>query len=100
MTNYNLRLRKGTIREQLNKFEYLVEDLFDKEIINMSISSKMKMVYPNFNIGEDVYVTVSPFEPNRGRLTTITSMKMNHELFGQKLKLDKKHKSLNEKTNF
>jgi len=88
----SLKLRKGIIKEIVNKFEYLVEDVFDSEIINMTLSGKMKMVYPSLNIGDEVYIIVSPFEPNRGRMANGTTFKMENDLFGQKLELDKKHK--------
>ena len=90
----SLQLRKGIIREAVSKFEYLVEDVFDEEIINMTLSGKMKLVYPSLNIGDEVYVIVSPFEPQRGRMANTTTFKMDNELFGQKLKLDKKQKGI------
>ncbi len=90
----SLQLRKGIIKEAINKFEYLVEDVFDEEIINMTLSGKMKVVYPSLNIGDEVYVVISPFEPQRGRMANITTFKMDNELFGQKLELDKKYKDI------
>jgi hypothetical protein len=58
-----------------------VEDVLDSEIINMRLSGKMKMVYPSLNVGDEVYVTVSLFEPNRGRLTTpdLENEKFGHD---------------------
>lgn len=86
----SLQLRKGVIRKVLDRFEYLVEDIFDQEMIHMTISGKMKMGYPDLNIGDQVYIVVSPFEPQSGRIANTTTFKMNNELFRQKLELDKK----------
>ena len=87
----SLQLRKGIIKEAISKFEYLVEDVFNEEIINMTLFGKMKMVYPSLNIGDEVYVIVSPFELQRGRMANTTTFKMDNDLFGQKLELDSKH---------
>lgn len=90
----NLRLRKGIVKEKVERFEYLVEDIFNKEIIRMSLSGKMIMNYLNLNIGDEVYVVVSPFETNRGRLANETTFKMNNELFGQKLELERRYQKM------
>ena len=88
----SLQLRKGIIKVAISKFEYLVEDVFDGKEIKMTISGKMKMTYSSLNIGDEVYVVVSPFEDNRGRMANTITFKMNNELFRQKLELDKKTK--------
>jgi len=86
----SLKLRKGIIIVVVDKFKYLVEDVFDSEIIDMRLSGKLN--FPNLNVGDEVYVAVSPFDLNRGRMVTSSLFKMDHKLFGQKLDLDKKEK--------
>ena len=85
-----LRLRKGIVKEQVTNSEYLVEDVFNEEIIRMQISGKMRMNYLILNVGDEVYVTVSTIEPNKGRLTTGTDFKEHKELSELKFELDKK----------
>lgn len=89
-----LRLRKGIVKEQINKFEYLVEDVFNKEIIRMSLSGKLIMNYLILNIGDEVYVIVSLFETNRGRLANGTTFKENNDLFRQKLELERRYENM------
>lgn len=91
----SIRLRKGIVKEAINRFEYLVEDVFDDEIIRMTLPGKMVMNYLRLSTGEEVYVMVSPVEPNKGQLATMTTFKMDNDLYGQKLELDKKHKKQN-----
>ncbi len=88
----SLKLRKGIIIAAINRFQYLVEDIFDSEIINMQLYGKGKMVCPGLNVGDEVYVAVSPFDSNRGAMVTSTLFKTDNYLFGKKLKLDKKQK--------
>ena len=83
-------LRIGIIKEKIGEFEFLVEDIFDKEIVNMTMSGKQRMHYINVEIGDEVFVEISPYEPLRGRLATITSFKMNQELYRQKIELLKR----------
>ena len=90
----NLWLRKGIVKEQVEKFEYLVEDVFNKEIIRMSLSGKMAMNYLILNIGDEVYVVVSPLVTNRGRLANETTFKENNDLFRQKLELERRYEKL------
>ncbi len=68
----------------------MVEDMFNQEIINMTLSGKIKMQVYNLKVGEEVYVITSPFEPGRGRLPSKSAFKMDNNLFGQKLELDRK----------
>jgi len=88
-------LRKGRVTEKIGRFEYLVEDLFDQEIINVTLSGKIKMEIENLYVGDEVYVIVSPFETNRGRLPVASSFKMDNDLFGQKIELDRKQREKN-----
>ncbi len=88
----SLKLRKGIIVVAVDKFKYLVEDVFDNEIINMTLYGKMKMVFSGLNVGDEVYVAVSPFDSNRGQMVTSKLFKTNNELLRQKLKLDIKQK--------
>ena len=89
-----LLLRKCTVIQIISKTEYIVEDIFDKEKINMTISNKFRMNYFKIEIGEEVYVSVSPFEKNRGRIATTTSFKGDNELYKQKVKLDERQKEM------
>ena len=89
-----LRLRKGIVREQAEKFEYLVEDVFNGEIIRMSLSGKMIMNYLILSVGTEVYVVVSPDKTNRGRLANETTFKEHNELSKQKLELDRKYEKI------
>lgn len=90
----SLVLRKGILVKIISKTEFLIEDLLNQEIINMTIPKKFRMNYFKVKIGEEFYVTVSPFEKNRGRITTLASFKMNNNLYLQKIELDKKHNEI------
>ena len=91
---YSLLLRKGNVVEVISKTEFLVEDVLNKEIINMTVPLKFRMNYFKIEVGEEVYITVSPFEQNRGRITLLSSFKMDNELYVQKTEIDKKHDDL------
>jgi len=86
----SLKLRKGIIIVIVDKFKYLVEDVFDSEIIDMRLYGKIN--FPKLNVGDEVYVAVSPFDLNRGRIVTSTLFKGDDKLFEQKLRLDRKEK--------
>ena len=83
-----LILRKTIIRKQLNSNTYLVEDIHNNEELTMSFSlnHKAKII---LDIEDIVYVIVSPYETNRGRLATDSYFKMNENLLKQKEDLDK-----------
>jgi hypothetical protein len=85
-------LRKGVIKDKMNKAEYLVTDIFDKKIFTVRISGKQRLNHKGFKIGEEIYFVCSPYEPNRCRLINSTDYKMddNNTIYAEKIKLDKK----------
>jgi len=87
----SLLLRKGTVVEIISREEFLIEDVMNREIINMTIPKKFRINYFKVEIGEIVYVIVSPSEKTKGRITLLSSFKRNQNLSRQKAEIDKKH---------
>ena len=87
----SLLLRKGVVKEKISQQEFRVEDVIDKEIINMTIPKKYGKKTFIVEIGEIVY---APFDKKRGRITTQTSFKVDNYLYTQKIELDKRHSTL------
>lgn len=88
-----LTLRKGiVVIKVIDKLRYLIEDVLDNEIINVTLFGKAKLIYPNIKTGDEIYVLVSKYESNSGRMILPTEFKMNDELLNQKLKIDRKQK--------
>ncbi|MDF1698073.1 MAG: hypothetical protein P1U56_19655 [Saprospiraceae bacterium] len=92
--NLTLQLRKGVIKESIGQLEYAVQDVFNQEIINMTLSRTMIMGHPDLSIGDEVYVIVSPFDPKRGRIAIASSLKQINDLYQQKLELDSKYRDM------
>lgn len=89
----SLVLRLAIVKEKISETEFIVEDIFSGEMIEMSISGKLRMNYFRVEVGEEVYVTMSPYTPNCGMFTSATCFKRSDMLYGEKLKLDAKRKA-------
>ena len=78
------------MKKQLNMSEYLVEDIFNNEVIKMVLHGKYLMNGLILNIGEIVYITVSSINKCKGRLTTETEFKEYNELSKLRAELEDK----------
>ncbi|MEL7121342.1 MAG: hypothetical protein AAFO07_17985 [Bacteroidota bacterium] len=89
-------LRKAIIKEKISIYEYLVEDLFNQELLTMRLSGKQVMNYTQLELGKEIYLNPIPHESEVYRLITTTDMKMDdtNTLYTQKIELDKKQKEL------
>jgi len=85
-------LRKVVIKEKVDVAEYAVEDIFDGTTLLMRVSGKQRLVYQGFQVGSEIYVENSPYDPLKCRLVTSTDFKMDdsNSLNNMKYKLDEK----------
>ena len=82
-------LRKGTVIEIKSSSLYIIQDLFTKMKILMSISGKQHLNGLKLEIDEIVYVIVSPYDLSRGRLFSEQQVKhLNIDFQSLKKKLD------------
>ncbi len=88
-------LRKARIKEIISHTEYLIEDLLDQEVLHMRVSGKQRMHYIRFELGDEVYVMTSPYDPKKSRLLTSTDFRMDdtNSLNRAKYELDQKLKN-------
>ncbi|MGH1433382.1 MAG: hypothetical protein ACRBG0_02880 [Lewinella sp.] len=59
-------LKKVIVAEELNKLEYLVEDVFDQSSLVMTIPAKLRMNYFVIKPGECLYMIVPEASSERG----------------------------------
>lgn len=62
----NPTLKKVIVVNELNKCEYLVEDIFDQSSLVMTIPAKFRMNYFVIKPGECLYMVVPEASPERG----------------------------------
>lgn len=86
-----LILTKAVVKENIGKSQYLVEDIFDKQIIQISLSGKQRMHYYDLKIGKEIYVVYSPHDSTKGALVTETEFKSDtYRLGGQRNLIDRR----------
>jgi len=88
-----LILTKAIVKENIGKGQYLVEDIFDKRIIQISLSGKLRMNYYELKIDKEIYVVYSSNDSTKGGLVTETEFKLDtYRLGGQRNVIDRKRK--------
>lgn len=90
-------LGKGVIKENtIRKREYWVEDIFSAELLLLKVLGKQALYHPNFQVGDEVYYIRSPYKEGECLWCTTTDFKMDQNMYGLKLELDRKHQEMME----
>jgi translation initiation factor IF-1 len=92
-------LRKAIIKEIVSNAEFIMEDIFDGTLVNARISGKQRMNFIRIEIGDEVYVECSTYDPSKGRIVTPTLFKMDNtrNLSSQRNTLDKRLEEMKNK---
>ena len=68
--------KEGLVKEKISDSTYLVEEIIEKKIYIVNVSSKQITNLDGFQFGDKIKFVCSPYEPERCRLIISTDLKI------------------------